>query len=199
LGRGTPAERRKRLRAFKWSSYLGYAGLSASLPFVQERMVLGELRGPGRAERLRYRRFVEEGLLREIENPFEAVRWQLVLGDESLVRKFRDRIKGLHKQRREITSLRKALPSVDPQKILQRVAKKYRVDRQRLVARGERGLQAKNVAMWMVWETGSKSLREIGELFGGLDYAAVAQRIRRTKSTYSPIVARRLITTMLNV
>jgi hypothetical protein len=38
---------------------------------------------------------------------------------------------------------------------------------------------------WMVWETGSKSLREIGELFGGLDYAAVAQRIRRTKSNYN--------------
>ena len=30
------------------------------------------------------------------------------------------------------------------------------------------------------WETGGKSVREIGELFGGLDYAAVAQRIRRT-------------------
>jgi hypothetical protein len=44
-----------------------------------------------------------------------------------------------------------------------------------------------------------KSLREIGELFGGLDYAAVAQRIRRTKSTYNPIAARRLITAMLNV
>jgi len=78
-------------------------------------------------------------------------------------------------------------------------AKKYGVDRQRLVAPGERGLQAKNVAMWMVWETGSKSLREIGELFGGLDYAAVAQRIRRTKSTYNPIAARRLIAAMLNV
>jgi len=110
-------------------------------------MVLGELRGPGRAERFRYRRFVEEGLLREIENPFEAVRWQAVLGDESLVQKLRDRVKGLQKQRREITSLRRALPSVDPQKILQRVAKKYGVDRQRLVAPGEKGLQAKNVAM----------------------------------------------------
>jgi hypothetical protein len=44
-----------------------------------------------------------------------------------------------------------------------------------------------------------KSLREIGELFGGLDYAAVAQRIRRTKSTYNPIAERRLIITMLNV
>ncbi len=154
LGRGTPAERRKRLRAFKWSSYCGYAGLGASLPFVQETMVLGELRGPGRAERLRYRRFVEEGLLREIENPFEAVRWQAVLGDESLVQKLRDRVKGLHKQRREITSLRGVVPSVDPQKILQRVAKKYAVDRLRLVAPGERGLQAKNVAMW----TGAHSI-----------------------------------------
>jgi hypothetical protein len=48
--------------------------------------------------------------------------------------------------------------------------------------------------MWMVWETGSKSLREIGELFDGLDYAAAAQRIRRTKSNYNSIAARLLIT-----
>jgi putative transposase len=194
LGRGTPAERRKRLRTFKWSSYRGYAGLSAPLLFVQEAMVLGELRGPGRAQRLRYRRFVEEGLLREIENPFEAVRWQAVLGDESLVQKLRDRVKGLQKQRREITSLRRALPSVDPQKILQRVAKKYGVERQRLVALGQKGLQAKNVAMWMIWESGTKSLREIGELFGGLDYAAVAQRIRRTRSAHSVRARSNLIT-----
>jgi putative transposase len=199
LGRGTPAKRRKRLRAFKWSSYRGYAGLSAPWPFVQEAMVLGELRAPRRAERLRYRRFVEEGLVREIGNPFEAVRWQAVLGDESLVQKLRDRIKGLHKHRREITSLRNVLPSVAPEKILQRVAHKYQVDRQRLLERGERGLQARNVAMWMIWESGSKSLREIGELFGGLDYAAVAQRIRRTKSSHNAVAARRLIATMLNV
>jgi hypothetical protein len=38
----------------------------------------------------------------------------------------------------------------------------------------------------------------IGELFGGLDYAAVAQRIRRTKSSHNAIGARRLIGTMLN-
>jgi hypothetical protein len=50
LGRGTPSERRKRLRAFKWSSYRGYAGLSAPFPFVQEAMVLDELRGPGVAD-----------------------------------------------------------------------------------------------------------------------------------------------------
>jgi putative transposase len=199
LGRGTPGERRKRLRAFKWSSYRGYAGLGGQFPFVNEQMVLDELRGPGRGERLRYRRFVEEGLVREIESPFEAVRWQAVLGDESFVQKLRDRFKGLHRQRREVTALRRAAPGVDVEKILEKVAQKFKVDRARLVARGEWGLLAKNVAMWMIWETGSKSLREIGELFGGLDYAAVAQRIRRIRSSHDAATARKLITQILNI
>src|SRR5438105_12897053 len=199
LGRGRPSQRRKRLRDFKWSSYRGYAGLSRPFDFVEQRMVLDELRGPKGAERLRYRRFVEQGLVREIDNPFEAVQWQAVLGDESFVQKLRDRVKGLHQQRREITSLRRAMPSIDPERVLERVARKYQVDRKRLIARGERGLRAKNVAMWMIWETGTKSLREIGELFGGLDYAAVAQRIRRTRSIHDTAAARKLIGTMLNV
>src|SRR5438094_920312 len=98
-----------------------------------------------------------------------------------------------------LKSLRGVVASVDPQKILQRVAKKYGVDRQRLVALGERGLQAKNVAMWMIWESGTKSLREIGELFGGLDYAAVAQRIRRTRSAHTARATSQLRKEMLNV
>jgi chromosomal replication initiation ATPase DnaA len=35
------------------------------------------------------------------------------------------------------------------------------------------------VAMWLLREKGGLSLREIGELFGGIDYAAVSERVRR--------------------
>ena len=55
------------------------------------------------------------------------------------------------------------------------------------------------VAMWMIWETGSKSLREIGELFGGLDYAAVAQRICRTRSNHDAAATQKLIHAILSV
>jgi putative transposase len=199
LGRGTPAERRKRLRRFEWSSYPGYAGLGRPFAFVEDEMVLGELGGPRRGERLRYRRFVEEGLVREIKNPFEAVRWQALLGDESFIQKMRDRVKGMHKERREMTSLRQARPPMDPEKILRKVARKYQVDPKRLIKTKERGLYARNVAMWMIWETGTKSLREIGELFGGLDYAAVAQRIRRTRLAHDFPTARKLLKEMSNV
>jgi hypothetical protein len=149
--------------------------------------------------RLRYRRFVEEGLTREVQNPFEGVRWQAFLGDESFVQEVLDRVKAAEGGRgREVTAIRRAQREIDFQAVLEKVAKKYELDAKRL-QQGERGLEARNVAMWLLWQTGSKSLREIGELFGGLDYAAVAQRIRRTRTAYPPRAAQKLLQEMLNV
>jgi hypothetical protein len=199
LGRGNPGERQKRLRAYRWSSYRGYAGVGAQFPFVEEGMVLGELSGARAGRKPRYRRFVEEGLVREVANPFEAVQWQAVLGDEFFGQRVRDRLGGLKKEGREMTAVRKARVTQRTEQILRKVSGKYGVEPERLLQRGERGLRARNVAMWMVWETGSKSLREIGELFGGLDYAAVAQRIRRIRLLHDEQAASRLIREMSNV
>ena len=44
------------------------------------------------------------------------------------------------------------------------------------------GWEARNVAMWLVRRRGDLTLREIGSLFGGIDYAAVSQRIRRVEA-----------------
>src|SRR5205823_6011407 len=122
LGRGTLSERRERLRSFKWSSYSGYAALKRSFPFVEEEMVLGELGGPRRGVRLRYRRFVEEGLARDVQNPFEAVRWQAFLGDESFVQEVLDRVKGARGRERKVTAIRLAQREIDLQAVLEKVA-----------------------------------------------------------------------------
>lgn len=153
IGRGTLAERRNRLRAFKWSSYRGYAGLTKPFAFVQEISVLGKLAGSTRGARLRYRRFVEEGLISEIDNPFEAVQWQTALGSERLLQQVRDRVKGLHNQRREMISVRQATKLSRPEAVLSRVASKFNVQQERLTNRDEHGLQARNVAMWMISES----------------------------------------------
>ena len=200
LGRGTPSERRERLRGFKWSSYPGYARLGRQFPFVEEAAVLGSLaRGLGaQQQRLEYRRFVEEGLLREVENPFELVRWQAVLGDESFVQKVRDRLSKMGRGSREIKSARRMEPAIGWEQVVQRVAKKYRVEKKQLIE-GEHGLEARNVAMWMLWEGGGRTLREIGELFGGIDYAAVAQRVRRARQAHNEKSALRLRQEILNI
>ena len=199
IGRGTPAERRTRLRAFKWSSYRGYAGLTKSFPFIEEMTVLDELAGTTRAARLHYRRFVEEGLITEIDNPFEAVQWQTALGGERLLQQVRDRVKGLRHQRREMIAVRKAMELVQPEAVLNRVAMKFQINQERLKNPKAHGLKARNVAMWMMSENCGMTLRQIGELFGGLHYSAVAQRIRRARANYSEKSARALLAEMSNV
>ncbi|HLO15280.1 MAG TPA: transposase [Anaerolineales bacterium] len=200
LGRGTPSERRERLRAFKWSSYRGYAGLGRQFSFVREGAVMGSLAGGlgAQRQRLEYRRYVEEGLLREIENPFELVKWQAVLGDECFVQKVRDGVSKMGRGSREIKSVRRMDPAMSWEQVLQGVAKKYKVQMKQLVE-GEHGLGARNVAMWMLWEGGGRTLREIGELFGGIDYAAVAQRIRRARQAHNEKSALRLRQEILNI
>lgn len=186
LGRGTPVERRERLRDFPWSSYRSYAGLSRAWPFVEQELVLGELGGDRRGRHLRYRRFVEEGLVREVENPFAAVRWQTLLGSESFVQTVLDRLQDDRGRRREMgAQVRGQRAQLEPGEIVARVAKEYGINSGRILGREEWGLAARNVAMWLVWERGGLSLAQIGAFFGGLDYAAVAQRIRRARATLS--------------
>jgi len=82
LGQGTPTERRKRLREYRWSSYRGYAGLEKMKSFLDSEPIQGVFESySGRCWKAwEYRRWVEEGLIGEIEDPFEAVKWQQVLG-----------------------------------------------------------------------------------------------------------------------
>ncbi|HEY6070588.1 MAG TPA: helix-turn-helix domain-containing protein, partial [Chthoniobacterales bacterium] len=167
--------------------------------FVDEKMILNELGNRTRTGRIEYRRFVEEGLIREIENPFEAVQWQAALGRETFLRKVRDRMKGLQTNRREITSLRTATEFTSPQSILNNVAKKFQVSARSLTEQRGYGMEPRNLAMWIISERCGMTLRQIGELFGGIDYAAVAQRIKRARNKYSEKEARALIVEMSNV
>jgi hypothetical protein len=180
IGAGNPKERRKRLRSYRWSSYRGYAGLAKQNPLVSEELVLGEFGGRTiQQDKLRYRRFVEEGLLREIENPFEAVQWQMVLGSESLVRKVKDKLRSKHDHRREVTAVRRSARTTEPRVLVSYVAAHYGMSVNKLLRESVYGSEARNLAIWLAWQNSGLTLREIGSMFGGLDYAAVSQRIRR--------------------
>ena len=78
-------------------------------------------------------------------------------------------------------------------------ATKYGIAPQLLLSRGDWGLAARNIAMWLIWERCDLSLAGIGKLFGGLDYAAVAQRIRRARLSSSEKKRKQLLHEILNI
>jgi len=181
VGRGNPVERRRRLRNWCWSSYREYSGLAKAQPWVTQERVLGEIAGAAKARRLRYRRFVEEGLLREIESPLEAVQWQTALGRENFLQRLKDHVGKKAQAHRELPALRQLRRRSEAQSVLECVARAYGCSKQALSKQGTRGNEARAVAMVLVWDCCGVSLREIGELFGGAGYTAVAQMIGRTR------------------
>ena len=181
MGLGDPVERRKRLRRWRWSSYRGYSGLAKAEQWVRQQRVLGELGGAPKERRRRYRRFVEEGLLREIESPWEAVQWQTALGREHFIQRLKDHLDKKGQAHRELPALRQLRRRPAAKSILGCVARAYGCTEKELLNRGRRGNEARAVAMVLVWDRCGMSLREMGELFGGAGYTAVAQMIGRTR------------------
>jgi REP element-mobilizing transposase RayT len=77
--------RRNYLRNYRWSSYLEYLGTRESPSWLDRELVLSSW-GSTLADRIKgYRRYVEEGLLREIDNPFEAIAAQTIIGSDEFV------------------------------------------------------------------------------------------------------------------
>jgi hypothetical protein len=167
--------------------------------FVTQGLVLGEFGGRRRDEhKLDYRRFVEEGLVREMENPFEAVRWQAALGDESFVQRLKDRLNAHREKRGEITAVRRAHRWDEPRAVIARVAAHHGLAVRELLQERRYGSQAHNVAMWLLRQRGV-TLREIGTLFGGMNYPAVSQRVRRVQKSITDDKRLRRLCQLLNV
>lgn len=183
LGPGEIKERRARLRAWRWSSYRGYAGLERPNDLVDEELVLGSMDAgvEGGPRRQRYRRLVEEGLIGPVANPLEQVRWSAVLGSESFQQRVLDRMSEWKEKSREIKALRQVARGPELESVAAEVGRAYELDTDSVLKQRGRLQEAKGVALTVAWYLCGLSLRELGERCGGLDYSAVAQQIRRTR------------------
>ncbi len=192
LGRGSLAEKREKLRRFVWSSYRAYAGLCVGPGWLERSLILGECGSSagGRRIEIEYRRFVEEGLLREIEDPEENAHCKQVLGSESFHRRVADHLallkdsakqSQIQAKEREYSGLKSLKIQQTPQSVLERIAKAQGVSLADLQS-GKVGIPTVNRAMLEIRQNTDATLREIGELFGGLHYQTVAQRLHRLRS-----------------
>ena len=182
LGQGTPIERRERLREYRWSSYRGYAGLEKMKWFLDSEPIQGvfESYTGRRWKALAYRRWVEEGLIGEIEDPFEAVKWQQVLGGEGFSRKLKDHWNQRVERPKNYGQKRK-WSALGAEQVLARVSEHFQCDLERLKEGSIRNNLARRCAITLCWDHAGLSHNEIAALFRMPSSNSVAQTIRRTK------------------
>src|SRR5437763_5568045 len=115
----TPLERRQPLFFFYWCGDHRDLHSFPTRRSSDLKMVLGQLAAGGRGQRLRYRRFVEEGIGRAHVRTSVTVRSRTLPGTESLTQQVLDRVQGNGRERREMhRQLRSARPVALPEKII---------------------------------------------------------------------------------
>jgi REP element-mobilizing transposase RayT len=171
-------ERWHRVINYPWSSLGGYIDEKQALGFIDYDMVLSMVNG-----RRAYGRFIMDGLRHSIENPFDHVQSQMILGDSDFVAS----VKGhLHQgSTREQPAYRKmTMNTMDAEVILEILRRVFGSSMETLTRRGSEGV-IRGIAADMLYKYCDMTLAEIGRRLGGIDYMAVSLLRRRLRDRMS--------------
>jgi putative transposase len=169
------AARVEALRTYPWSSYPCYSGKQKTPGWLTTETILGLL--DPRASLARYRRELEEAASAgEPETKWKKeLKGSLLLGSKEFVEQMSGLLKG---DQREQTAVRHfGLGNLAWQEITAAVSEQWGQDWETL--RKGHGNGALAAALYLGRYYSDKTLRELGELAGGMQYPAVTMAIRR--------------------
>lgn len=180
--RRTRAERVAYLESYRWSSYRAYAGKATFPEWMSDHVLKGYGRTRKEAHR-RYRAYAHAGVLEDDAPLVELMKASpYAIGGEEFIERIektlRDRSRG------DALDADVSLPrrGVEFDVIDRVVCKKYGIRPQDLRLHGHAVGEAKLVAVELAARRSGKTLRAIGEYYGGITGQAVAmirQRVRR--------------------
>jgi putative transposase len=178
------AKQRRYLRAYGWSSCPAYLGLARPHAVLVTRETLSQF-GKGTEARKAYARYVEEGLLRDMENPFDNTVGQAVVGTDSFLEHIRRMVRERVGTDRDGERSRAKLLAPAPEEVLEAVADAYGVEVDKLQRRGVRS-EARRAAIWLVSEMCGVAGhgRALSDLFGGVSRSALAKARARMAAEY---------------
>jgi putative transposase len=166
------AARGKALRSYVWSSLSGYISPRARKPFLRVEEVLGYFGGDTSSGRRGYARYVEQGLVTDLENPLEMGRGHGIIGERDFVDAVRDRYLSPAIYDRELPAAGRIKGRVEPELIVAAVCTELNVGREDLMKKGYRG-SGRGILMELLYRYGRMKQPEIGTMLG-IDYSAVS-------------------------
>jgi REP element-mobilizing transposase RayT len=168
------------LTKYPWSSYPGYCYLRKRDKHIDYGWLLNTYFGEDSAKgRRRYRAYVQQGIEGEIENPFEEVVHQSILGTQSFVKWIKKKLP--RDKQREIPSLRKLQHDISAEHIIEEVARAGQVQPEDLLDRKTRLKELRQMAMELSYRYSNAKQAEIGVVFG-VDYSTVSQSRARLRA-----------------
>lgn len=163
-------ERRRMLAEFSWSSFPALIGVVKTPDWLKAEDVLKRFGSTPRDQMKAYRLYVEEGLMKDVEDPAEAVRVRSILGSDAFADWVKREwlLKTPVKDRREQQELARLQGEIPVQAVVNAVASTCDVPARSLCRRGCRNREARQLAILVASRhcRGSVSIRELARAFG---------------------------------
>lgn len=163
------------VQQYRWSSLPGYFNACRQLKNVSYDMILDMVGG-----RRAYRKYVLDGLRRGVANPFDDMRYRVILGDDDFVELIRSKYIQEGSLREQPSYRTLVADMLEPGVVLGCVARVCGVteaDLGRCRVRGN-GL-VRGIAAESLYQYSALTQSMIGSLLGGIDYGGVHQLRRR--------------------
>lgn len=177
-----PAEQRWRdLMTNDSTSFPGYLHQINRQTFVHYQTVLDNFGGENRESINEYKKFVAQGIERDLPNPLEKGKGSGIVGTDDFVEQTKERFrkdKKYKRSSREQPSFRVLQRKIRPDDLIDQYAKMIKITRDEITRRGKHSLQ-RSMLMEMLYRLCNITQTEIGKLLGGIDYSAVSQARKR--------------------
>lgn len=171
-------EKIKYLSAYRWSTLPAYLNAKSKMVWLNYSKILSYF-GKGNIGHKKYSKYILEGIGKEISNPFEEIKHQIVLGTERFVENIRTRFLTNNKVR-ELPSLRQ-LKGLSLDQVISEICEHFGVTKHEIISKNKANMKIKKIAMEMCYRYTNLSQEEIGLRFGNIDYSTVSQNRRRLK------------------
>ena len=125
------------------------------------------------------REYVLKGIDDEIENPFDDVLHQAILGTQDFVKYIKEKLP--RKESREVPALRGLQRSFSADQVVAAVSQFYGVNPAEILDRRSRATRVRHITMELCYRYCNLGQRQIGEIFG-VDYSTVSVNRSRLKS-----------------
>ena len=168
------------LKKCPWSTFPGYCYIRKRNKNIDYDWFLSTYFGGDSAKGRRHcREYVFNTIEGEIENPFEEVVHQSILGGQDFVNWVRQKLP--QKGQREIPSLTKLQQHMSVERIIGEVAKAGNAQAENLLDRKTKLKELRQMAMELSYRFSNCKQKEIGAIFG-VDYSTVSQSRARLKA-----------------
>jgi putative transposase len=168
-------EQLRYLEKYLWSSLGGYLTSNRK----QGWMIYGEVLSQVGGSERKYGQFIEEGIQRGYDTPWENLKGQVALGKEEFLGKLKGKLDKTHSKREQPSA--RALDTIHPATVLNRLSRYLKINKEDLTRKRTTYRNYRAIGMELLYRHCKISQAEIGQRMGNLDYSTVSRERKRLR------------------